>query len=156
VMHLGDCRAVLGSARPHLGACGSTISSNEGSIGLGLGLGGGGVRGVDGKGGLPWTTIDFKDKTPIKATRITVDHRPSDFEESSRILQAGGRVFGVRYDDGTVGPARLWLPTMDLPGLAVSRSLGDTIGKEFAGVSDNPDFMKVCSIHIYGCVFHIC
>jgi hypothetical protein len=69
-------------------------------------------------------------------------------------------VFGVRYDDGTIGPARLWLPTMDLPGLVVSRSLGDTIGKEFAGVSDNPDFMKVfacvCVLYIYGCVLHIC
>jgi serine/threonine protein phosphatase PrpC len=124
VMHLGECRAVLGSARPHLSHSGSTILS-----------GGSSARSE---------FYEFSsEKTPLLATRITVDHRPGDIEEKRRILAAGGRVFGISYDDGTIGPSRLWLPTLDVPGLTISRSLGDGIGKEFAGLSDNPDFMEV-------------
>ncbi len=32
-----------------------------------------------------------------------------------------------RYEDGIDGPARVWLGHMDIPGLAMSRSLGDTV-----------------------------
>jgi len=44
----------------------------------------------------------------------------------------------VRYDDGSTGPDRCWAATLDLPGLACSRSLGDTIGAECAGVAAEP------------------
>mmetsp|Transcript_32898 Transcript_32898/g.42282 ORF Transcript_32898/g.42282 Transcript_32898/m.42282 type:complete len:153 (-) Transcript_32898:327-785(-) len=134
VMHLGECRAVLGSARPHLSGAGSTIMSNHSP--------------QSSSRSLDQSSINI---SSLVATRITIDHRPGDIEEKRRILEAGGRVFGISYDDGHEGPARLWLPTMDLPGLAVSRSLGDTIGKEFAGLSDNPDFMEVLLLS-YFCV----
>lgn len=47
--------------------------------------------------------------------------------EQARIEAKGGRVFAVEYDDGVDGPARVWLGHMDVPGLAMSRSLGDAV-----------------------------
>ena len=52
---------------------------------------------------------------------ITFDHKPDLPNEKARILQCGGRVFAVEYDDGIDGPARVWLGHMDVPGLAMSR-----------------------------------
>jgi hypothetical protein len=49
--------------------------------------------------------------------------------EKQRILSAGGRVFAVEYEDGQDGPQRVWLGHMDVPGLAMSRSLGDKVSK---------------------------
>jgi len=45
----------------------------------------------------------------------------------------------MKYDDGIDGPPRVWLSYADMPGLAMSRSLCDTIGKE-AGVTSEPEF----------------
>lgn len=42
-------------------------------------------------------------------------------------------MFAVRYDDGIDGPPRVWLGHMDVPGLAMSRSLGDMVAHD-AGV----------------------
>ena len=59
----------------------------------------------------------------------------------ARIEAKGGRVFAIKYDDGIDGPPRVWLGNMDVPGLAMSRSLGDTVGHDagiistFGGVS---------------------
>ena len=52
---------------------------------------------------------------------ITFDHKPDTPAEKNRILQCGGRVFAVEYDDGIDGPPRVWLGHMDVPGLAMSR-----------------------------------
>ena len=61
------------------------------------------------------------------ARNITDDHKPDSPGEKERILAKGGRVFAVQYDDGIDGPQRVWLGNMDIPGLAMARSLGDTI-----------------------------
>jgi serine/threonine protein phosphatase PrpC len=50
-------------------------------------------------------------------------------------------VFAVEYDDGLEGPPRVWLGHMDVPGLAMSRSLGDSVAHT-AGVSSTPDFFE--------------
>lgn len=50
-------------------------------------------------------------------------------------------MFAVEYDDGVDGPARVWLGHMDVPGLAMSRSLGDVVAHS-AGVSSEPDFVE--------------
>jgi serine/threonine protein phosphatase PrpC len=49
-------------------------------------------------------------------------------------------VFAVEYDDGVDGPARVWLGHMDVPGLAMSRSLCDAVAHS-AGVSSEPEFV---------------
>ena len=60
-------------------------------------------------------------------TELTRDHKPSLPDERARIEQAGGRVFSMEYDDGYDGPLRVWLKDKDVPGLAMSRSLCDTV-----------------------------
>ncbi len=49
-------------------------------------------------------------------------------------------MFAVEYDDGVDGPARVWLGHMDVPGLAMSRSLCDAVAHS-AGVSSEPEFV---------------
>lgn len=74
----------------------------------------------------------------ISARNVSQDHKPDSPGEKERILAAGGRVFAVQYDDGIEGPPRVWLGNMDIPGLAMARSLGDTIAHS-AGVSSEPE-----------------
>ena len=63
------------------------------------------------------------------------------FSRKARIEAKGGRVFAVEYDDGVDGPCRVWLGHMDVPGLAMSRSLGDVVAHT-AGVSSEPQFFE--------------
>lgn len=74
----------------------------------------------------------------LVAEAVSRDHKPDLPDEKSRILAAGGRVFAVEYDDGIDGPARVWLGHMDIPGLAMSRSLGDEVAHS-AGVSSEAE-----------------
>ena len=73
---------------------------------------------------------------------MSLDHKPDRADEKARILAAGGRVFAVEYDDGIDGPPRVWLGHMDIPGLAMSRSLGDTVAHT-AGVLSAPEMHSV-------------
>lgn len=77
----------------------------------------------------------------IVAEEFTHDHKPDLPKEKERILAAGGRVFAVEYDDGIDGPPRVWLGHMDVPGLAMSRSLGDAVAHT-AGVISEPEFTE--------------
>jgi serine/threonine protein phosphatase PrpC len=77
----------------------------------------------------------------LAAQDITFDHKPDTPKEKERILACGGRVFAVEYDDGIDGPPRVWLGHMDIPGLAMSRSLGDVVAHS-AGVISEPEFTE--------------
>lgn len=77
----------------------------------------------------------------IVAEQFTEDHKPDTPKEKERILSSGGRVFAVEYDDGIDGPPRVWLGHMDVPGLAMSRSLGDHVAHT-AGVISTPEFTE--------------
>merc|ERR1712174_131631 len=77
----------------------------------------------------------------LMAVEFTVDHKPDLPKEKERIIAAGGRVFAVEYDDGIDGPPRVWLGHMDVPGLAMSRSLGDAVAHT-AGVISEPEFTE--------------
>ena len=77
----------------------------------------------------------------MTAVALTDDHKPDLPLEKARIEAKGGRVFAVEYDDGVDGPARVWLGHMDVPGLAMSRSLGDAVAHS-AGVSSEPEFVE--------------
>jgi len=72
---------------------------------------------------------------------LTFDHKPDSPKEKERILACGGRVFAVEYDDGIDGPPRVWLGHMDVPGLAMARSLGDVVAHS-AGVISDPEFTE--------------
>lgn len=77
----------------------------------------------------------------ISGIELSEDHKPDLEREQKRIVSMGGRVFAMKYDDGIDGPARVWLSYADMPGLAMSRSLCDTIGKE-AGVVSNAELYE--------------
>lgn len=82
-----------------------------------------------------------EDKGVLGFQDITFDHKPDTPQEKERILACGGRVFAVEYDDGIDGPPRVWLGHMDIPGLAMSRSLGDVVAHS-AGVISDPEFTE--------------
>ncbi len=79
-----------------------------------------------------------RDDATLLPIGVTIDHKPTLPGETRRIMLAGGRVKALSYPDGTEGPYRVWLGKEDSPGLAMSRSIGDVIGKR-AGVSSSPD-----------------
>ena len=75
----------------------------------------------------------------LEAVPVSVDHKGDLPVERARIEGRSGRVFALKYDDGTIGPARVWLGSMDVPGLAVARALGSSVGRS-AGVVPDPEF----------------
>jgi serine/threonine protein phosphatase PrpC len=77
----------------------------------------------------------------LVSEQVSEDHKPDGEGEKQRILQAGGRVFAVEYDDGMDGPQRVWLGHMDVPGLAMSRSVGDKVAHT-AGVISTPEWFE--------------
>jgi serine/threonine protein phosphatase PrpC len=83
-----------------------------------------------------------RSRSIMSAEGLTVDHKPDLLHEFSRITSAGGRVFSVRYADGVVGPPRVWLGQANLPGLAMSRSIGDFV-VHTAGVVSTPDISEM-------------
>jgi serine/threonine protein phosphatase PrpC len=76
----------------------------------------------------------FQDK--LLAVPLTIDHKPADVIEKSRIERAGGKV--AKKDDRDV--SRIYVPGEDLA-LAVSRTFGDTKFKAF-GASFEPFVRK--------------
>ncbi|GMF14910.1 unnamed protein product [Phytophthora lilii] len=65
----------------------------------------------------------------------TKDHKPDVPEECARIERNNGRVFEW-------GSYRVWLQDVDMPGLAMSRSFGDSVAKT-VGVTAEPDVVTV-------------
>lgn len=65
----------------------------------------------------------------------TKDHKPDDPDERARIERSNGRVFEW-------GSYRVWLQDVDMPGLAMSRSFGDSVAKTI-GVTAEPDVVTV-------------
>jgi serine/threonine protein phosphatase PrpC len=97
---------------------------------------------VTGNVGDSRTTIGYRNASGgITGVAVTKDHKPDLPEEKARIEEKGGRVFAVEYDDGVDGPPRVWLGHMDIPGLAMSRSLGDAVAHS-AGVSSEPEYVE--------------
>jgi serine/threonine protein phosphatase PrpC len=69
--------------------------------------------------------------------QLTQDHKPSSTAELSRILACGGRVERLSDAMGReVGPQRVWLPGSWVPGLAMSRALGDFVAHSVGVTAD--------------------
>ncbi len=77
------------------------------------------------------------------AKELSRDHKPSLADEAERIFEEGGRVAPYFLDNGEpCGPDRVWLLDEDIPGLAMSRSIGDLVAAS-VGVTWEP------GIHIH-------
>lgn len=87
-------------------------------------------RAVLGKKTFKW---DFKD--------LSRDHKPDLQSERTRIDHYGGRIFPYFNTNGiSVGPLRVWLKDASVPGIAMSRSIGDNIAAS-VGVISEPEFL---------------
>jgi len=74
-------------------------------------------------------------KGQIKVLDLSSDQKPDRPDEMARILSCGGRVFEW-------GVPRVWMKDVDMPGLAMSRSIGD-IAAETVGVFAEPELAEV-------------
>jgi serine/threonine protein phosphatase PrpC len=77
----------------------------------------------------------------LYSIQMSTDHKPNDPEEEERIKKAKGEVSNCR--DNNFGPYRVYKQGESMPGLAVSRSLGDVAGHD-VGCSEYPEVaMKI-------------
>ena len=73
----------------------------------------------------------------------TVDHKPETPKERHRIEMHGGVVDAIQDEDGEdFGPKRVWNRDRTMPGLAMSRSLGDAVAHDL-GVIATPEIVMV-------------
>jgi serine/threonine protein phosphatase PrpC len=80
----------------------------------------------------------------LEVTALNRDHKPELKDEAERILKRGGRIDSFRdyYNNGEpIGPQRVWLPHEEIPGLAMSRSMGDRVAHS-VGVSAEPEVLE--------------
>ena len=77
--------------------------------------------------------------SPWRLLPLTHDHRPSSPHENARICERGGRI-EPNYDENhePLGSPRVWVPGQSIPGLAMSRSLGDALVHRY-GVTPEAD-----------------
>lgn len=68
---------------------------------------------------------------------LTVDQKPDLECEKKRILDCGGKVQrSVNKFGQFAGPFRVWKQSGGVPGLAMSRSIGDEVGKEIGVIAE--------------------
>ena len=83
------------------------------------------------------------EKGIYSAVDLSNDHKPSDPNEMKRILIKGGRIKPF-YDEELkkfLGPERVWLKNSDIPGLAMTRSIGDHLAHS-VGVISEPEVKR--------------
>jgi len=73
----------------------------------------------------------------LTAIPLSQDQKPDTPGEKERLIAAGGRVASLA-GMGENMPPRLWLANDDVPGLGVSRSIGDTVSQTI-GVIQVPE-----------------
>ena len=87
---------------------------------------------------------------------LSIDYKPEVPEEKARILIAGGMVERFKDNLGLGdGPYRVFVPGKNFPGLAISRSIGDLMGKKLGVIAEpgikeftigkNTKFVILCS-----------
>lgn len=87
-----------------------------------------------------------KNNNDFEPVALSIDQKPELPEEKARIIKAGGRVEPLPGPPGEdCGPPRVWLADVDVPGLAMSRSIGDEVSQT-VGVTSIP----VVQVHEIG------
>jgi serine/threonine protein phosphatase PrpC len=101
-------------------------------------------------------------KLRLSSIECTKDHNFKIDSEYRRILTHGGRIERMSGDIGNstssnltkIGPLRVWLRNESKPGLAMTRSIGDTLAKT-VGVISTPEITSFelthkCSVLVIG------
>ena len=71
--------------------------------------------------------LDNNNEDGCATGALSNDHKPDDVDESMRILEKNGRIDCFKDQFGNqIGPLRVWLKHEDIPGLAMTRSFGDS------------------------------
>lgn len=79
---------------------------------------------------------EIKPRTRLTTLPLTVDQKPNHQEELDRITAAGGSVQPLTDNNGDpVGPFRVWKKGCTFPGLAMSRSIGDSKAKRLGVIA---------------------
>lgn len=74
----------------------------------------------------------------LRSLALSIDQKPNNELEYRRITESGGIVQQITTAYGhNVGPFRVWKPSTPYPGLSMSRSIGDALGKSI-GVIASP------------------
>lgn len=73
-----------------------------------------------------------------RVKQLSRDHKPCDKDEGQRILERGGRIeaFKDQLTGDDMGPKRVWLAKEDVPGLAMSRSIGDYVAQTVGVIAE--------------------
>lgn len=122
--NLGDSRAVLGSLKTKEEA--EIVKNSSVEVKMES------VAGPASSGNKFWIS-----------TSLSLDHKPDRADEFKRIMECNGRVDPFREENGEpVGPARVWLKDVNVPGLAMSRSIGDLVAAS-VGVIPEPEFFEL-------------
>ena len=85
------------------------------------------------------TTVNINDEyDKYKIIKLSKDCLPNIETEKMRILMNGGKIIQLKNTfNQELGPLRIFLKDKNIPGLSISRSFGDKIGKSI-GVISNP------------------
>ena len=77
-----------------------------------------------------------------KVIPLSIDQKPNDENEKKRILNCGGEI--RQFDENGIksGPFRVWKKGENYPGIAMSRSIGDTISTTL-GVISEPEIIEM-------------
>ena len=73
----------------------------------------------------------------------------ASYDESFVRRAVQGRIGPYMFEGMQVGPKRIWLPSQDLPGLSMTRAMGDQLGAS-VGVSAEPEITQVRSRAVQG------
>ena len=78
-----------------------------------------------------------EDKNIWSYEALSRDHTPSETDEAERIIQYGGEIQKIQNEDGTFeGPLRIFKKNEEGPGLAMSRSFGDSEGENLGIIAE--------------------
>ena len=83
--------------------------------------------------------IMLNDKKTI--IQLSIDQKPENLEERERIEKNGGELRKIIENNEEIGPMRIWAKGKKYPGIAMSRSIGDSVASEI-GVWSLPEIKE--------------
>ena len=110
----------------------------------------------DSRGIVVYDELNDNNLNFLRVIPLSIDYKPELEEEKARIIMSGGEIEQLKDSSGMrSGPYRVFAAGKDFPGLAMSRSIGDLIGKNYGIIAEpgikeynlgkNTKFVILCS-----------